>query len=372
MKIVLLFTLLAHAFANSDFLVAPLVRTTANASGIKQVNSHRGAVPEVLQNKVYMYLATFELGGQKQSAIIDTGSSDLWVFDSDSGAAVTYDTQTGEDLGKPFRIRYLDGTSARGGYYRDDFHWGDINVKLQFGVAKTRSPRARYGVFGIADKSQEAAVNYEESNQYENLPSVLKKQGLTQSVSYSINLSGVDEDAGTIVFGAIDTSRFLGKLKVFHVNTKIDFRVPFRVNGKTQIADLDSGTSLCYLDRYLVDDIASKFGAVWDEDQDAYVVSDLPADDLVFDFYGVDVIMPPSELWQPYVNGDGSLNYYLTILPNTHSQGINLLGDSFLRSAYVVYDLDHKQVAIAQADPNPGSPNYVAIGADGIPKDYTI
>lgn len=46
-----------------------------------------------------------------------------------------------------------------------------------------------------------------------------------------------------------------------------------------------------------------------------------------------------------------------------------LLGDTFLRSAYVVYDLDNKQVSIAQTIFNSGSANVQEIkaGSKGVP-----
>lgn len=57
------------------------------------------------------------------------------------------------------------------------------------------------------------------------------------------------------------------------------------------------------------------------------------------------------------------------ILP-AGDNGPILLGDTFLRSAYVVYDLDNKQIALAQTRFNAtASPNILEIqsGASGIP-----
>lgn len=377
MRFVLLVTLLAHASANSGFLVAPLIRTTASTLGIKAIDNHRGFVPRVLprvlQKKASFYVASFELGGQKQTAVIDTGSADLWVFGKKSGAKVTYDTRTGEDLEMPFRVRYLDGDVAKGGYFLDDFVWGDIKLKLQFGVSNNKPPESDFGILGIGDKSHEAAVYVYKNDAYENLPSILKMQGLTQSVSYSLNLRGTDKDSGSLVFGAFDTSRFLGRLKVFDVNMTKGFRVSFKVNGKYQIAELDSGTTFSFFDSDVVDEIVTGFGAVWDESEEVFMVSEMPDSDLVFDFNGVRVTVPSSELWQEHITKHETFyHYYLTILPNTHTKGQNLLGISFLRSAYVIFDLDNKQVAVGQAASNRSPSNYVTIGPEGIPPEYII
>lgn len=46
-----------------------------------------------------------------------------------------------------------------------------------------------------------------------------------------------------------------------------------------------------------------------------------------------------------------------------------LLGDTFLRSAYVVYDLDNRQLSLAQTDFNSTTSNVreIAAGANGVP-----
>jgi hypothetical protein len=49
--------------------------------------------------------------------------------------------------------------------------------------------------------------------------------------------------------------------------------------------------------------------------------------------------------------------------------GTNVLGDTFLRSAYVVYDLDNNEISIAQTKYNVSSSNIVEIktGKDAVP-----
>ena len=46
-----------------------------------------------------------------------------------------------------------------------------------------------------------------------------------------------------------------------------------------------------------------------------------------------------------------------------------MLGDTFLRSAYVVYDLDNNEISLAQTDFNSASDNIVEItnGTNGVP-----
>jgi hypothetical protein len=44
-----------------------------------------------------------------------------------------------------------------------------------------------------------------------------------------------------------------------------------------------------------------------------------------------------------------------------------VLGDTFLRSAYVVYDLQNNQISLAQTDFNSTTTNVVEITASGVP-----
>jgi hypothetical protein len=60
-----------------------------------------------------------------------------------------------------------------------------------------------------------------------------------------------------------------------------------------------------------------------------------------YGFSGVAISVPFSELALPV---SGESYYIFGFIPDT----TNLFGDTFLRSAYVVYDLDHKEIGLAQ------------------------
>lgn len=363
----ILFTLLTQVFARDGFITVPIRRVYGNATIKEETNGQR-IIEEPLTNKVWKYLAKFKLGGQDQLALIDTGSSDLWVYQKTSKDEIAYDPGTGHKLPDPFETCYIDGTHIKGDFYVDDMTWGDVDMKIQFGVSTSRGIDEQ-GVFGINGRARNTKMS--NGQPYETFPFRLKSTGHTDSVSYSLYLNGVDEENGFIVFGAIDTSRFIGKLKIFDVDIDRGFQLPFFVAGQEQRADLDCGSSVTYLDDFLVDSIANDFGATWDPKIKAYKVPgpEIPKGDLTFSFFGVSITVPASELW--YQRAYGKPDYHLSILPSSQTKGVNILGDNFLRSAYVVYDLDHGKVGIAPANFAPGPSNFVKITTEGIPSQYT-
>lgn len=155
------------------------------------------------------------------------------------------------------------------------------------------------------------------------------------------------------------------------------------INGSANVAVsqaipvvLDSGTTLTYLPSKTVAKLYKAIDAEYDENYGlAYVdckylsqnltfafqfgssdgpIVSVPADEVIFDNVqqfedaGYDV---PSDLGFDNVCTFG-------ILP---SDDYYLLGDTFLRSAYVVYDLQNQQIAIAQANLNSTDSNIIEI-----------
>ena len=124
---------------------------------------------------------------------------------------------------------------------------------------------------------------------------------------------------------------------------------------------LDSGSADILLPKSLITSIYAYLGATWiPELNTAVVPCDLSTADTVFSFYfggpgGPKINVPVSDLIQPsmpltvdVVYADKTSACVLQIKPSFSY--FTLLGDTFLRSAYVVYDLENKQIAMAQAD----------------------
>jgi hypothetical protein len=148
---------------------------------------------------------------------------------------------------------------------------------------------------------------------------------------------------------------------------------------------LDSGTTLTYLPSPVVKQIYATFDAVDDTNNTGlvYVNCDLLSrqKDTTFDFRFGDssgplVRVPMDEMVLDNVKGYVDIGLILPDLPFDDAcsfgiqslSGYYLLGDTFLRSAYVVYDLSNKKIALAQANLNATDSNILEITkSSGIP-----
>jgi hypothetical protein len=147
------------------------------------------------------YYADVALGSPPQpvTLILDTGSSDVWVLDSDAdlcqsqklqyfyGACLaTYDpaessTYSLVDRGG-FAIQYVDNSGAEGDYIKDTFHIGGTSIDaLQVGLASSSTINS--GLLGIGFNTNVAALK-----PYRNIIDLFVDQGLIDSQAYSLYL----------------------------------------------------------------------------------------------------------------------------------------------------------------------------------------
>ena len=147
-------------------------------------------------------------------------------------------------------------------------------------------------------------------------------------------------------------------------------------NDTVALAFLDSGTTISELPKVLADKIYSYFG-VRREFGVPYLPCNLSTADvnLSFGFSGANgpkISVPIGALvdtsvdkWSAYRFADGTEACEL-LLDYSEDDAL-LLGDSFLRSAYVVYDLENHQIALAQSNLSPGAPEITEIDGNTIP-----
>ena len=181
---------------------------------------------------------------------------------------------------------------------------------------------------------------------------------------------------GRIIFGAIDTTKYHGELVSLPVQLSqgaftdwvVALTLVARSDGHgTKVltaknlsvpAILDSGSPNIYLPSALVDEISASMNVTMYEGF-PYVpcaIRKVP-DYIKFGFGGPggpNISVPYSALIYPFGNPANLGNVtskvgtplcYLGIIGT--DGGIYLLGDTFMRSAYLVYDVDNTQIAIA-------------------------
>ncbi len=359
----------------------------------------RGTVDEPLGNARTqgLYYANISIGTPPQhlSLQIDTGSSDVWVPSSQSsyctsrsgqgcpgGSFNSQRSSNYEVVGQnDFNISYVDNTGALGDYFTDQFMIGNSTLEgFQMGLATTTS--IGIGIMGIGYSNSEANIFTGNGTQYPNLPLALVNAGLIESPAYSLWLDDLHSSTGSILFGGVDKSKYTGHLKSIEVyanrarGNTTSFTVAFTSLSATsssgtdtltpagfaQPAILDSGTTLTLLPDAIAELVFAELGATPEPRLGATLVPCSLANNtgtLNYGFGGPggpEIRVPMSELVLPLsltsgnrpVFEDGTEACQLGI--QAQGQLPTLLGDTFLRSAYVVYDLENNKVGLAQTD----------------------
>lgn len=288
---------------------------------------------------------------QKISLNLDTGLSDMWVYGPQvlGHPGGTFDpVKSGSTpLDESYYISYVDNSHALGMFWRDDFSLSldtPLLKDLQFAVVN-ESEKSGPGVLGLGKKYVDAS-NY----QYDNLPIALKKAGVTSKASYSLFLGSSDSDGekGTIIFGGIDKNKYEGDLVSYPIADKggaLYLTVAsLSVGGVhyNQSTDywLDSGTSWNLWPQQVFDDTIKALNAT---PQNDYHVADCnqPADKYLEFNFGKNLIKLSYQDILVKSNGQ-------CLVGAQPSKGTNILGDVFLRKAYVYYDLTDSKISVAQ------------------------
>ncbi|KAM7209662.1 Aspartic peptidase domain containing protein [Naviculisporaceae sp. PSN 640] len=314
-----------------------------------------------------------------------------------------------------FDIMYLDGGGASGDFISDDFTIAGTTVKsLQMGYAKQTSRGT--GILGIGFNTSVSA-----DKPYPNIIDELQNQGKITTKAYSLYLNDRRTDTGSILFGGIDKAKFIGPLHVLPIikpnNTQIprSFEVEFTsmtvesASGPLDIiapttttnntpfpAVLDSGSTLSYIPDTMAQQVYKKLGVITDSQLTglslidcAYLKSNLtmtftfssgassvsisvPAWEMVLDLLdGYEHLIPQDiPFTEVCIFGlqstgtfeqDGNGNGLGGVVKNID---FALLGETFLRSAYVVYDLTHHEIGLAQANLNATDSDIVEFKKD--------
>lgn len=350
-----------------------------------------------------LYVANVSLGTPAQdfSLSLDTGSSDLWVNSaslqacqrrsSPCSGSGTYDansSSTYKYLTSDFNVSYVDGSYAAGDYVTDTLNIGGQTLNaFQFGVGyDSTSPQ---GILGIGYLSNEGEVIRNNKKAYANLPQALVDAKFIQANVYSLWLDDLQASTGSILFGGVDTDKYTGQLNSLptqkDTNQYRNFIVTLTslsltANGKEQSLTtdlptamiLDSGSSLTYLPNAMVGAIYETLNVQYSQrEQAAFVNCGLANEDILlnFTFTAPTISIPISELVISFGEEDGTQQTFSNgnslcafgIAPAEGSTAV--LGDTFLRSAYVVFDLENNEISLAQTNFDSSTSNIQTIGS---------
>lgn len=245
----------------------------APGTGIVTATPERGDVE---------YLAPVTIGGQTMNLNFDTGSADLWIFNTQLPAAsreghINYDLTKSPTFkpipGATFSISYGDGSGASGNVGTDTVDIGGVTVEnqaIELATAVSGSfiaDVASGGLVGLSFSKLNTVKPEKQKTFFDNVMPSLAEPVFTADLRKAA--------VGAYEFGRIDDSRFNGSLTWTPANTTLGFwqftaerfqvgqRTAIKVPGAQAIAD--TGTTLMLVNDAVVNAYYSQVsGAVKD------------------------------------------------------------------------------------------------------------
>lgn len=243
--------------------------STGATTGATNSTAGSGVVTATPEQGDTEYLAPISIGGQTMVMDFDSGSSDLWVFNTQLNAA----SQTGHTnfnpqkstsfkmmQGASFTISYGDGSGAAGNVGTDTVNIGGATVTSQaveLATAVSQSfvqDTASNGLVGLAFSKLNTVKPAQQKTFFDNAMSTLAQPVFTADLRHNA--------VGSYEFGNIDATKFNGSLSWAAINTTQGFwqfsSQKFQVGSGTTMniaggqAIADTGTTLMLVNAAVV------------------------------------------------------------------------------------------------------------------------
>ncbi|KAI0173155.1 acid protease [Hypoxylon sp. FL1284] len=309
------------------------------------------------------YLAPVNIGGQTLNLDFDSGSSDLWVFNSQLSAKATqghtvYDPTKSETFalmqGASFEISYGDGSGAAGNVGTDTVDLGGATVTAQAVELATAVSQSfvqdpnNNGLLGLAFSSINTVQPQPQKTFFDNVMSSLAEPVFTADLR--------SQAVGAYEFGQVDASKFTGDMTWVPINNTQGFwqftSEQFAVDGgQPQVstagaqAIADTGTTLLLADANVADAYYKQVdGAVDDQQQGGFTFpcnAQLP--DLQLDVGGSMATVKGSDINFAQVDDAtcfGGLQ--------ATTAGLQIYGDIFFKSNFVAFNGGNNSLGFAQ------------------------
>ncbi|KAI1383825.1 acid protease [Hypoxylon trugodes] len=309
------------------------------------------------------YLAPVNIGGQTLNLDFDSGSSDLWVFNTQLSKAATqghtvYDPTQSKTFalmqGASFQISYGDGSGAAGNVGTDTVNIGGATVTNQAVELATAVSQSfvqdtnNNGLVGLAFSDLNTVQPAPQKTFFDNVKSSLAEPLFTADLRA--------QAVGAYEFGRVDTSKFTGAMTWVPVNTTQGFwqftSEQFAVNGGTPQtstagaqAIADTGTTLLLADPAVTKAYYAQVdGAVDDQQQGGFTFpcnAQLP--DLQLDVGGNMATVKGTDINFAQVD-DQTCFGGLQATP----AGLQVYGDIFFKSNFVAFNGGNNTLGFAQ------------------------
>jgi len=270
------------------------------------------------------------------------------------------------------------------------------------------------GVMGIGYNFSEASNGATASSFiYPSIIDSMANQGLINSRGYSLYLDDLQEATGSIIFGGLDSDKYYGNLAQLPIipgtlrnGSKVYAHPAVVMPGLTMVSKsgkettftdryleqypviLDSGSAVTTLDSVIGQEILTAINGVDDSNTTGLLFVDcslrnnvstfdfafggtaaapkvtikVPISELVYNLTGLYAIPPDTTL--PPLPFKDACAFGIMFSSDSPSQYPSTLGDTFLRSAYLVYDLQNNLIGMAQTNFNSSKTNLVEFSAN--------
>ncbi|KKP04705.1 hypothetical protein THAR02_03185 [Trichoderma harzianum] len=251
---------------------------------------------------------------------------------------------------------------------------GYVNMTYAYEAVKTGSTKLRNQLFGVAFDSEPenygifgAGLDLRGwDDPYPTIINTLAQQGFTNSRAYSLDLRSIESQRDSVIFGGIDTGKFSGRLEKWpiipaeqspggatrfwiyldgitvSIENGTEVTAFVKVDGQPVL--LDSEATLSSLPGPIVNELLKGFPSAQARGPLYQVDCPVPGSNGSVNFkFGNFIIKVPLE------------NFILQVDESSCALGVQqndempVLGDTFLRAAYVAYDWDNRNVHLANS-----------------------
>ncbi|OKL58785.1 hypothetical protein UA08_05686 [Talaromyces atroroseus] len=335
----------------------------------------------------FSYFFSMDFGSSNESMwmLFDTGGTNTWVFGTNCTVEAcelhhTFGQDNSTTLkmsGDTFSVGYGSGTVS-GLSGTDRVKIANFSLELTFGLANNASSDfVNYPMDGILGLGRSNSTTIGTSTVME----TIAKDHLLQSNIVAVSLQrAVDNTTdGELTFGGVDTTKFEGSISYTSTSTSTDRweiplddavvgGTPLNFTGKSAI--IDTGTTYIFLPP----NDASALHALIPGSTAAGDNFEIPCSTnttVQFTFSGVSYSVSSQDYVGSATNSSGTTCYSNIIGVQTLGPDDWLLGDTFMKNVYSVFDFDQNRIGFASRNGTAGttdtssgsaSPNSAATG----------
>ena len=354
---------MARAYRKYGWAVPKTMSAAAINATNRATSSQTGSTEATAQEGDAEFLSPVTIGGQSLMMDFDTGSADLWVFNTQLSSAQTaghsvYDPKKSKNFqsmpGSTFKISYGDQSGASGTVGTDTVNIGAATVPKQAIELPTAVSSSFVedensdGLLGLGFMSSNTISPTKQNTFFGNIAPSLKSPLFTANLKHAT--------AGSYQFGAVDTTQFVGTMKLTRVDPSHGYwqfpSTTFAVGSDAPITNpdatpaiADTGTSLLLVDDAVLQAYYSKVAGAKSTDAGFTFPCDSALPDLKMQL-GAEGYMAtiPGALIN-YQGVGGGMCY--GGLQSSQGQPIQILGDILFKSQFVVFDARGPSIGFA-------------------------